>query len=487
MRIAIVSDIHANLQAWNAVWLDLKSLKADRILCLGDMIGYGPNPAEVLEALHASADEMILGNHEAALCGYLDPVHFNPMAQACLEWTRSALSPAAVSWLRDLPLSLAADSFRCAHGDFGRPDQFDYVIDPADALASWRAVPESLLFVGHSHTPGLFLLGPSGTPHRIDLQDFLLEPGKRFLVNCGSVGHPRDGDVRASYCLYDTRQQAVYARRVPYDIDTFRRNTLAAGLPAESLDFLARDPRRAAAPLRQYLGFHPTAALPSTPLPVRREKSVQHLTRLIQLWQWIALLTLTVTLALAGFALFRYWHYQHRLLLLPAIESTSADIPPLANLLATPPAITPPRPVAPLAGWSLTLGNRFRQAVYTAQEADVPTWVISAPDPADPLSLRSAPIPAQPGSKYRLRGEWLTTPDYAGEWSIKIEVTPETPSDASPKIHLRKLLSPPAPGETRELRLTFTAPASTKSINVSLEGHFAGTVRFRNLSLVRVP
>jgi hypothetical protein len=274
---------------------------------------------------------------------------------------------------------------------------------------------------------------------------------------------------------------------VPYDIDTFRRNTLAAGLPAESLDFLARDPRRAAAPLRQYLGFHPTAALPSTPLPVRREKSVQHLTRLIQLWQWIALLTLTVTLALAGFALFRYWHYQHRLLLLPAIESTSADIPPLANLLATPPAITPPRPVAPLAGWSLTLGNRFRQAVYTAQEADVPTWVISAPDPADPLSLRSAPIPAQPGSKYRLRGEWLTTPDYAGEWSIKIEVTPETPSDASPKIHLRKLLSPPAPGETRELRLTFTAPASTKSINVSLEGHFAGTVRFRNLSLVRVP
>jgi diadenosine tetraphosphatase ApaH/serine/threonine PP2A family protein phosphatase len=487
MRIAIVSDIHANLQAWNAVWLDLKSLKADRILCLGDMIGYGPHPAEVLEALHASADEMILGNHEAALCGFIDPVHFNPMAQASLEWTRAALAPAAVQWLRELPLSLAADSFRCAHGDFARPDQFDYVIDPADALPSWQSVPEPLLFVGHSHTPGLFLLGPSGTPHRIELQDFALEPGKRFLVNCGSVGHPRDGDVRASYCLFDTRQQAVYARRVPYDIDAFRRDTRASGLPVETLDFLNRDPRRAAAPLRQFLGFHPTAALSSKPLPVQREKSVQHLTRLIQLWQWIALLTLVLTLTLTGFAVFRYWRYQHRLLVLPAIESVATEVAPLTNLLAPPPAILPPRPIEPLAGWSLTLGNRFGQTLHTAQEADAPTWILNAPDSSDPMGLRSAPISAVPGAKYRLRGEWIPSLNYTGEWSVKIEVIPDHPPGAPSKIHLRKLLSPPVPGETREIRLTFTAPPGTQFITVSLEGHFAGTVRFRNLSLVQVP
>jgi diadenosine tetraphosphatase ApaH/serine/threonine PP2A family protein phosphatase len=485
MRIAILSDIHANLQAWNAVWLDLKSLKADRILCLGDMIGYGPHPAEILEALHASADEMILGNHEAALCGFIDPVHFNPIAQASLEWTRAALAPNAIHWLRELPLSLAADSFRCTHGDFARPDQFDYVIDPADALPSWQAVPESLLFVGHSHTPGLFLLGSSGTPHRIELQDFVLEPGKRFLVNCGSVGHPRDGDVRASYCLYDTRQQAVYARRVPYDIDAFRRDTLASGLPVEILDFLNRDPRRATAPLRQYLGFHPTAALSSNPLPVPREKSVKHLTRLIQLWQWIALLTLTLAISLAGFALFRYERYHNRLLVLPALETTSPGIQPLANLLSPPPAIRPPRPVTPLTGWSLSLGDRFSQTAYTATEADVPTWILSAPDPADALRLKSTPIPAIPGAKYRLRGEWIPAPGYAGEWSVKIEITPETPPQASPKIHLHKLLMPPSNGDTREIRLTFTAPSGTKWIHVSLEGHFAGTVRFRNLTLVK--
>ena len=179
MRIAILSDIHANLQAWNAVWLDLKSLKADRLLCLGDMIGYGPHPAEVLEALHESADAFVLGNHEAALCGLIDPESFNPMARQCLDWTRSALSPEAHKWLSRLPLTLAADSFRCAHGDLARPESFDYIIDPADALPSWQAVPESLLFVGHSHTPGLFLLGPSGIPRRIELEDFALEPGKR--------------------------------------------------------------------------------------------------------------------------------------------------------------------------------------------------------------------------------------------------------------------------------------------------------------------
>ena len=164
MRYALVSDLHANEQAWKTVLLDIRSLRVDIVICLGDVVGYGPNPAEVLESAHANADYLVMGNHDAALCGKIDADCFTDRARESLEWTRSRVNEAGLAFRGSRPLSVAGDGFRCAHGEFGEAGLFRYVFEPEDARASWDAVDEPLLFVGHTHQPGIFVLGDSGVP-----------------------------------------------------------------------------------------------------------------------------------------------------------------------------------------------------------------------------------------------------------------------------------------------------------------------------------
>ena len=197
MKCAIVSDIHANRQAWNAALLDIRSQGIDRICCLGDIVGYGPNPTETLESVYSNVDYLVLGNHDAVICGKMDPSLFNEKARRIIDWTRNQLGNDAVKFLKTLPLSVSSHFFRGTHGDFSVPSSFNYIIEPEDALDSWSTVPENLLFVGHTHQPGIFLLGQSGIPRMVEPQDFVLEEGKRFLVNVGSIGQPRDRQARS--------------------------------------------------------------------------------------------------------------------------------------------------------------------------------------------------------------------------------------------------------------------------------------------------
>ena len=182
MKYAIVSDIHANLAAWNAVLLDIRSNGVDCIICLGDMLGYGPRPREVLESLYTSVDHFLLGNHDAAICGKIDPQCFNEPAREIIRWTAAQLGESAKKFLSRLPLCLAGENFRCAHANFDKPAGFHYVFEPQDAVAGWRKVQEPLLFIGHTHQPGIFVIGRSQTPRLIPPEDFMLEEGKRFLV-----------------------------------------------------------------------------------------------------------------------------------------------------------------------------------------------------------------------------------------------------------------------------------------------------------------
>lgn len=235
MRYAFVSDIHANLPAWNTVLADAALHRVDRIVCLGDVVGYGPQPAEVLRSVHARCAAFVLGNHDAVVCGRMDPDVFNDRARRGIEWTRRRLGAAASEFFSGLPLALVGDGIRCTHGSAADPAVFGYVKTPEDAAECFRAVPEKLLFCGHTHVPALFVVGESGVARETEPRDFALEEGKRYLVNVGSVGSPRGGDPRGCYAIYDDVRRAVYFHRVSFDTTAFRAAVAAASSGTDPL------------------------------------------------------------------------------------------------------------------------------------------------------------------------------------------------------------------------------------------------------------
>ncbi len=234
MRYAILSDVHANATALRTVLADAADAHAEKIVCLGDVLGYGPEPVEALELVYRRAHVCLAGNHDDAVSGRFPVEDFTSFAAAAVERHRAALAASALDWLAHLPHTCAftgpTGAFACAHGDFAHPERFDYVIEPRDAVASWAARGEPLLFVGHTHKPGLFVRGASGAPHALEPMDFVLEPGKRYLVNVGSVGYPRAGEPRSSYCLYDDETGVVSFRTTPFDFEGYRAKMHGQGL-----------------------------------------------------------------------------------------------------------------------------------------------------------------------------------------------------------------------------------------------------------------
>lgn len=232
MRYGIVSDIHANIQAWNAVLRDMKSMGVDSILCLGDVVGYGPNPVEVMDSCYKHCDYFILGNHDAVIGDRLDSSLFNDNAKFLIEWTREQLSPLAADFFKDMPLRMEGPGFVCAHGELAMPGRFGYIYEAQDAIESFTSNNSPLMFVGHTHFPTKFTydLMTNKVLKEAD-QDFVMKAGQRYMVNAGSVGDPRDGQVTASYCVYDADTQQVFFRKVPFDVNGFRENLIKTQLP----------------------------------------------------------------------------------------------------------------------------------------------------------------------------------------------------------------------------------------------------------------
>lgn len=234
MRYAILSDVHANESALRAVLADAADARAEKIVCLGDVLGYGPDPVAALELVYRRAHVCLAGNHDDAASGRFPVEDFTSFAAAAVARHRAALAPAALDWLRHLPhvcdFPSPMGGFACAHGEFSDPTRFNYVLEPRDALPSWRTRAEPLLFVGHTHKPGIFVLGASGEPHALEPMDFVLEAGKRYLVNVGSVGYPRSGACRSVYCLYDDETATVSFRSLPFDLEGYRAKMNGQGL-----------------------------------------------------------------------------------------------------------------------------------------------------------------------------------------------------------------------------------------------------------------
>ncbi len=230
MRYAIVSDIHANIHAWDAVYADLCEQGVDEIICLGDIMGYGPNPAEVFEACYSNVHHMVMGNHDAAVCGKMPLERFNKESRRIVEWTQSRIDLSAKNFLMKLPLVVGGDDAIFTHSGVDHPANFDYVYDAPECMPSWAACSEKIIFAGHTHLPGIHMVGDMGVPQSIPPKDIRLSDAMRYFVNVGSVGQPRDGDVRACYVIYDSDESFIWYRRVPFNIDGYFASLKSNGL-----------------------------------------------------------------------------------------------------------------------------------------------------------------------------------------------------------------------------------------------------------------
>lgn len=246
MKIGILGDIHANIEALDAVLSAFQRGGVDRVLAVGDLVGYGADPSPVLQRIRGDGIVSVLGNHDAAVVDiHVDLAYFNVYARAAALWTRKVLTEDELNYLRSLPLIHREPELIVVHGSLDKPEDFNYIQTQRDAERSllWmNDLTAKVCFVGHSHIPVGFLSNRSAPERieytfdtRMDLSGF-----DRCLINVGSVGQPRDEDPRPVAAIYDTTNQVVTLQRIAYDFDRAAGKILAAGLPrvlAERLRF----------------------------------------------------------------------------------------------------------------------------------------------------------------------------------------------------------------------------------------------------------
>jgi diadenosine tetraphosphatase ApaH/serine/threonine PP2A family protein phosphatase len=238
MRIAVISDVHANLVALDAVLAHVGSV--DALWHLGDIVGYGPQPDAVVDRLATLGAVGVRGNHDSAAAGGDEIDWFNVDARDAMEWTRRTITPATVAWLSGLPLRRDEAGFTLAHGSPLDPT-WEYVTTTAAARDNLEAITTDHGINGHTHVPVAFSLD-GGRMGRFSPSDGRAAAigldGHRLLLNPGSVGQPRDGDPRASYMLLELDTRRARWHRVPYDIDAVQVQMRAVGLPARLIERL---------------------------------------------------------------------------------------------------------------------------------------------------------------------------------------------------------------------------------------------------------
>ena len=243
MRYLVLSDIHANMDAFDAVLAHAEG-RWDRAVVLGDLVGYGAEPNAAIDRVRSLQPEAVIrGNHDKAACGIDDGSQFNYVARVAAMWTGTQLTPANAAYLRGLPMGpLALDALTeiCHGAPF---DEDHYIFDLADAHMALGASRHSLCLYGHTHLPAIFKRvdeALEGAPPAGDRETVVpLQRGVRYLVNVGSIGQPRDGDPRAGYGVLDDEARELRVFRVPYAVEKAQQKIIAAGLPASLANRLA--------------------------------------------------------------------------------------------------------------------------------------------------------------------------------------------------------------------------------------------------------
>jgi len=238
MRYAVIADVHANLEALNAVLEAIKKEKVDELLFLGDSIGYGPNPNECIEILKDKAKILLAGNHDWAAVGLTDIEYFNPYARVAIEWTAEVLSDSNKNFLKALPLTerLQKDSIFLVHSTPKEPAKWHYLLSTQDAHINFCYFPERICFLGHSHEPFIIEQSPKGKMlvyrEKTEIRDNF-----RYIINVGSVGQPRDGNPDAAYAIF--HENSIEIKRAAYDIASTQKKMRASGLPSPLIERLS--------------------------------------------------------------------------------------------------------------------------------------------------------------------------------------------------------------------------------------------------------
>jgi diadenosine tetraphosphatase ApaH/serine/threonine PP2A family protein phosphatase len=239
MRILVISDIHANLTALEAVLADAGEINT--AWCLGDLVGYGPDPNECIARVRSLPNLVcLIGNHDAAALHQIDTDNFNPDARTAIEWTRQTLTPDAYAFLQSLPEKVVVDLVTLAHGSPRQP-VWEYLLDTRTASLNFNFFVTPYCLVGHTHLPVVYYMPDDSRTARLVVPEAFMQMtlAPRDILNPGSVGQPRDRDPRAAYAILDTTQNTWEFRRVAYDIASVQKRMLEIGLPERHIQRLA--------------------------------------------------------------------------------------------------------------------------------------------------------------------------------------------------------------------------------------------------------
>jgi diadenosine tetraphosphatase ApaH/serine/threonine PP2A family protein phosphatase len=230
MRHAILSDIHSNLAALEAVLEACEALKPDSYLCIGDLVGYGPDPSGVIAEVRKRASVVVCGNHDHAAFDPEEDRYFNSWAREAIAWTRERLAESERRYLEGLELTAEVDGALLVHASPSAPRAWRYVLSAAEARPEFAAFEEAVCFIGHSHVPMAIAETQSGVSE-IASGELALERESRYIINVGSVGQPRDGDPRAAFGIFDSDERTYRLVRVEYDAEAVSRKIIESGLP----------------------------------------------------------------------------------------------------------------------------------------------------------------------------------------------------------------------------------------------------------------
>ncbi len=229
MRIALFGDIHANLEALEAVLQDASKQGVTDYVCMGDIVGYNADPAACLEIVRAMDAPTVKGNHDNDAAGNHSLDNMNLIAAAALVWTRSQLTEEQRLWLQRLRMVRQVSNFTVVHSTLDQPANWNYVTNRFDAISNFSFQFTQLCFHGHTHVPRVYV--KTDKVDELEPDTISIQPDSKYFINVGSVGQPRDGDWRACYVIYDLEKHILSFRRVEYDIEKTQAKIITAGLP----------------------------------------------------------------------------------------------------------------------------------------------------------------------------------------------------------------------------------------------------------------